>query len=67
MGAIGEAFFSYMDDINNLAEDENDILFTHEICQVFRAITGAILNRNRKRVVLDLGFWEGNWVGCCPG
>jgi hypothetical protein len=48
-----------MDDVNELGEDEQGILFTDELCRAFEAASGAILNRNRKTVILDLGSWAG--------
>ncbi len=59
MGLIREASIGYMDDINELGEDDNDIVLTDQICRAFEAVSGAILNRNRKTVVLGLGSWAG--------
>jgi hypothetical protein len=59
MGGLREATLSYMDDVNELGEDEQDILVTDELCRAFEAASGAILNRNRKTVILGLGSWAG--------
>ncbi len=59
MGGLREATLSYMDDVNELGEDEKDILVTDEVCRAFEAALGAILNRNRKTVILGLGSWAG--------
>jgi hypothetical protein len=59
MGGLREATLSYMDDVNELGEDEQDILVTDELCRAFEAASGAILNRNRKTVILGLGAWAG--------
>jgi hypothetical protein len=48
-----------LDDINELGEDDNHIVLTDQICRAFEAASGAILNRNRKTVVLGLGSWAG--------
>jgi hypothetical protein len=59
MGVIREASFGYMDDVNVLGEDEEDIIIADEVCRAFEEASGAILIRNRKTVVLGLGSWEG--------
>ncbi len=59
MGGLRKATLSYMDDVNELGEDEQDILVTDELCRAFEAASGAILNRNRKTVILGLGSWAG--------
>ncbi len=59
MGGIREASFGYMDDVNVLSEDEEDIVIADSVCRAFEEASGAILNRNRKTVVLGLGSWEG--------
>jgi hypothetical protein len=64
MGILMEASIGYMDDINELGEDESDIVLTDQICRAFEAASGAILNRNRKTVILGLGSWAGrrDWL-----
>jgi hypothetical protein len=57
MGGIREASFGYMDDVNVLSEDEEDIVIADSVCRAFKEASGAILNRNRKTVVLGLGSW----------
>ncbi len=66
MGGLCEATLSYMDDVNELGEDEQDILITDELCRAFEAASGAILNRNRKTVILGLilSAREGGGAGC---
>ena len=59
VGGIKEASLGYMDDVNILGEEESDIVRADEVCRAFEAASGAILNRNRKTVVLGLGSWEG--------
>ena len=54
-----EIDFSYMDDVEILGDDLRDISRTDRICRRFEAASGAILNRNRKTVVLGLGTWAG--------
>ncbi len=56
MGALREASFGYMDNINELGEDDNNVVITDQTCRAFKAVSGAILNRNRKMEVLGLGF-----------
>jgi hypothetical protein len=48
-----------MDDVNKLGEDETDIVLMDDLCQVFEAISGAILNRNCQPIILGLGSWAG--------
>jgi hypothetical protein len=42
-----------------LSEDEEDIIIADAVCRAFEEASGAILNRNRKTVILGLGSWEG--------
>jgi hypothetical protein len=57
--ALCEATLSYMDNVNELGEDEKDILVTDEVCRDFEAASGAILNRNQKIVIFSLSSWLG--------
>jgi hypothetical protein len=59
MAGLREASFGYMDDVNMLGEDEEDIIIADWVCRAFEEASGAILNRNRKTVILGLGSWEG--------
>jgi hypothetical protein len=54
-----EVDFSYMDDVEILGDDLRDISKADLICRRFEAASGAILNRNRKTVILGLGTWAG--------
>jgi hypothetical protein len=72
--ALCEATLSYMDNVNELGEDEKDILVTDELCRDFEATSGAILNRNPKTVIFGLSSWLGPQgvasslaLGCGPG
>jgi exonuclease III len=56
---IKEVSFAYMDDIEILGSALPDLILADSLCQDFEAVSGAILNRNRKTVVLGLGSWAG--------
>ncbi len=58
VGGVREASLGYMDDVAVLGSSLEDICRTDEICRNFEAASGAILNRNRKTVVLGLGSWK---------
>jgi hypothetical protein len=72
MAGLQEVAYSYMDDVNELGEDENDIVLMDDICQAFEAASGAILNRNCKTCILGLGSWAGRqdwplpWLRAVP-
>ena len=51
--------FGYMDDVEVLSGDLKDLLTADSLCRRFEAASGAILNRNRKTVILGLGTWAG--------
>ena len=59
MANIREASFGYMDDVNILGSHISDILTVDSITLDFEAAAGAILNRNRKTMILGLGSWAG--------
>ena len=59
---IREASFGYMDDVNILGSHISDIITVDSITQDFEAAAGAILNRNRKSMILGLGSWAGRQV-----
>lgn len=56
---IREAAFGYMDDAEVLGDSLNDIILVDNICRDFEAASGAILNRNRKTIIIGLGSWVG--------
>ncbi len=58
VGMVREASLGYMDDVATLGTDVEDILRVDAICRDFEAASGAILNRNRKTVILGLGSWR---------
>jgi len=51
--------FGYMDDVEVVSNDIADLPRVDDLCRRFEAAAGAILNRNRKTVVLGLGSWAG--------
>jgi hypothetical protein len=59
VGAVREASLGYMDDIAAMGDTDADLITTDEVCRDFEAVSGAILNRNRKSVILGLGSWAG--------
>ena len=52
-----------MDDVDIIGQSEEDLLLANTICSQFEAMSGAIVNRNRKSAILGLGTWAGrqNW------
>jgi hypothetical protein len=72
MAGLQEIEYGYMDDVNELGEDDEDITLTDEICRAFEAASGAILNRNCKTSILGLGSWAGRqdwplpWLRAAP-
>jgi hypothetical protein len=72
MAGLQEIEYGYMDDVNELGEDVEDITLTDEICRAFEAASGAILNRNCKTSILGLGSWAGRqdwplpWLRAAP-
>jgi len=59
VGAAMESVFAYVDDVDIMGQSEADLLLVDTICRQFEAMSGAILNRNRKSAVLGLGAWAG--------
>jgi hypothetical protein len=57
VGVIRELSFAYVDDINVLSRHPSDLLLLDDITRQFEASSGAILNRNRKTVILGFGTW----------
>jgi hypothetical protein len=64
---IREASFGYMDDVQVLGDDLQDIFRAYLACRDFKA-SGALLNRNRKMTIIDLGSlvihqdWPLQWI-----
>jgi hypothetical protein len=56
---IREASFGYMDDVQILGDDLQDIVRVDLACRDFEAASGALLNRNRKTTIIGLGSWAG--------
>ncbi len=54
LGNLKEITNSYMDDISEAGENDEDIALMDEICRSFEAASGAILNCNCKSVILSL-------------
>ena len=54
-----EASFGYMDDVTVLGSHLSDISRVNIITLAFEAAAGALLNRNRKTLILGLGSWAG--------
>ncbi len=56
---IKEASFGYMDAVQVLGDDLQDIIRVDLACRDFEAASGALLNRNRKTTIIGLGSWAG--------
>jgi hypothetical protein len=56
---IREVSFGYMDDVQVLGDDLQDIIRVDLACRDFEAASGALLNRNRKTTIVGLGSWAG--------
>jgi hypothetical protein len=54
LGNLKEVANSYMDDINESEEDDEDIVLMDEICRSFEAASVVVLNHNCKSVILGL-------------
>jgi len=61
-----EVGFGYMDDVEIISGDIRDLHLVDVLCRRFEAAAGAILNRNRKTVILGLGSWAGRLVWPLP-
>lgn len=59
IGKAKEKSFGFMDDIAGLGNKEEDLPLLDDAVQAFERASGAILNRNRKSVILGLGTWAG--------
>jgi hypothetical protein len=56
---IREASFGYMDDVQALRDDLQDILRVDLAFRDFEAASGALLNRNHKFTIMGLKSWAG--------
>ncbi len=65
---IREASFGYMYDVQVLGDDLQDIFRADLACRDFEDASGALLNRNRKMTIVDLGSlvvhqdWPLQWI-----
>jgi hypothetical protein len=57
IGLAHEAGLGYVDDVAVLSSDINDLPKMDAAVADFEAVSGAILNRNRKSVIVGLGQW----------
>ena len=53
--AVEEEVEGYVDDVEALCSSDNDFLIIDRIVAEFECVSGAILNRSTKSVVLGLG------------
>jgi hypothetical protein len=58
VGTAREASLGYVDDVAVLGRDVNDLEKMDAAVADFEAVSGALLNRNRKSVIVGLGTWE---------
>ena len=59
MAGLREASLGYVDDVAVLSDSDSDFTTCDEAVSLFEAASGALLNRNRKSVVVGLGTWAG--------
>ena len=66
---ILELVVAYMDDVDTVGKRLENIITVDSVTKRFEAISGQILNRNRKLAILGLGDMHGpaNSTGPCPG
>jgi len=57
VGTIREASLGYVDDVAALGDDVEDLPVLDLAVRDFEAASGAILNRNRKSMIMGLGAW----------
>ena len=62
VAGIVELAFAYVDDVDILGDDDEDIVMADGICRLFEQMSGAILNRNRKSAILGFGTWAGRQI-----
>ena len=56
-----------MDDVEAVVGSDEDILRVDKVVDDFEKVSGAILNRSTKSVILGLGEWKERGNGPCPG
>jgi hypothetical protein len=59
VGLVREVVEGYVDDVTPVGENDSDILLIDSLTRKFEAMSGQILNRNRKTAILGLGTWAG--------
>jgi hypothetical protein len=59
VGMVKEVSLGYVDDVSALGNKLEDLVLLDGIISSFEAVSGAILNRSRKSVILGLGTWTG--------
>ena len=59
VGDVQELVEAYMDDVDPVGERLEDIITIDRVTRRFEALSGQILNRNRKSAILGLGTWAG--------
>ena len=59
VAGIVELVLAYVDDVDIIGDDDEDIILVDGVCRLFERMFGAILNRNRKSAILGLGSWAG--------
>jgi hypothetical protein len=69
IGVVRETALGYVDDVAALSTSLADLEILDTTVSYFEAVSGALLNRNRKSVVVGLGSWAGcldwllQWIG----
>jgi Reverse transcriptase (RNA-dependent DNA polymerase) len=69
IGMVRESALGYVDDVAALSTSLADLDTLDTTVSDFEAVSGALLNRNRKSVVVGLGSWAGRldwplqWIG----
>ncbi len=58
MGPVLETALGYVDDVATLGDRDQDLVELDVQMAAFERASGAILNRNRKSVIVGLGTWE---------
>jgi hypothetical protein len=72
IGAIRETALGYVDDVAAVSSTLDDLPIIDAAVADFEAASGALLNRNRKTVIVGLGSWAGRldwplqWIGAAP-
>jgi hypothetical protein len=63
VGIVRERSLGYVDDVSALGSDVKDLPILDRAVTDYEAVSGAILNRTRKSVIVGLGAWAGrqNW------